>query len=59
MHSYLAGLRWAIREARATIQDAAKVGDWPGHLGALWGVLRGGVTEATRAGWPREGAAGE
>lgn len=42
-----------IAELFAILADAARSGDWRGHLAAWWAVVQGSVTEATRAGWPR------
>jgi len=43
-----------IREVVATLTDAARFGDWRGHLVSLGLVLAGIVTPDTRAGWPAE-----
>ena len=38
-----------IGELWATLTDAARYGDWLGHLRAWWAVATGRVTPATRA----------
>jgi len=37
-----------LRELWATLADAARHGDWRGHLAAWWEVARGDVTRETR-----------
>ena len=44
----LRGDAMMLRELWATLADAARHGDWRGHLAAWWEVARGDVTRETR-----------